>query len=146
MNAGGSAGHGGLWAVDIEEGEADDDLNGRQWDVTVSTPAAARQSIKDEKDAEKRRKKVEQQAKDDIGVLAAVDRASAQGGCHDALGRPAASRTKVRELSGLNHSRVAQAVERLRAANVIQLVPVTMKVGNGAGRPGEGLQRVQDEE
>jgi hypothetical protein len=146
MNAGGSAGHGGLWAVDIEEGEADDDLDGRQWDVTVSTPTAARQSLKDEKVAEKRRKKVEQQAKDDIGVLAAVDRASAQGNCHDAHGRPAAGRTKVRELSGLNSSRVAQAVERLRAVNVIRLVPVKMKVGNGAERQGHGLQRVQDEE
>lgn len=37
LRAGGSAGHGGLWAYDIEEGMTDDELRGRRWNVTVST-------------------------------------------------------------------------------------------------------------
>lgn len=44
LNIGGSAGHGGLWSVDVNEGKLDDDFSGRIWEVTIGTADDARQS------------------------------------------------------------------------------------------------------
>lgn len=53
LNVGGSAGFGGLHAVDIDEGVIDDEFTGRKWDVTVKGSTQARAEIH-EKEAEKR--------------------------------------------------------------------------------------------
>ena len=63
FGTGGSAGHGGLWGVDIDEGN-NTAAEGRQWCVSIDTAAAARQQAREtqtrEKDAERRQ---EQQQK-----------------------------------------------------------------------------------
>lgn len=43
MRSGGSAGHGGLWAVDVDEGQVDAHLRGELWAVDVSSGRDARQ-------------------------------------------------------------------------------------------------------
>lgn len=41
MAIGGSAGHGGNWSLDIDEGVMDEEFHGRKWDVTVSLASEA---------------------------------------------------------------------------------------------------------
>jgi uncharacterized membrane protein len=48
LSVGGSAGHSGLWAIDVKEG-AHNPETPRRWDVAVSTPGDAREKVKVEK-------------------------------------------------------------------------------------------------
>lgn len=49
LAAGGNAGQGGCWHIQVDEGQIDDEFNGRTWDVTVQTRAEAMATTKDEK-------------------------------------------------------------------------------------------------
>ena len=60
LSVGGSAGHSGLWAVDVSEGTIDDE-NGRYWNVTVKTGGNAREEAKDRRKAEKEAERMEKE-------------------------------------------------------------------------------------
>jgi hypothetical protein len=72
LNYGGSAGHGGLWAVDASEGRISD-AGGRHWDVTLSKAADVRDAAEQRK-ADRKAEQAEQQLTSDrkavCGVLA----------------------------------------------------------------------------
>lgn len=62
MRCGGSAGHGSLWGVTIEEGQLDpESFSGRTWEVTVSPHGQARDEAKQDRE---RRKAAEQEKRE----------------------------------------------------------------------------------
>lgn len=64
MNVGGSAGHCGLYGLDIREGIADDLLGGREWNVTVKRAKDVRNELRREKEASKDASKRAQEEND----------------------------------------------------------------------------------
>ena len=124
MRAGGSAGHAGLWALDIAEGILDPDtFTGRKWDVVVKPVGDARDEAKRERETRKAAdmEKRENEQRDRLKAILArfpkgeteralrtasrlnLDNFSRAVLCleHDGLGGAMHHRKKRSELSGL---------------------------------------------
>jgi len=103
LRAGGSAGHAGLYALDVDEGDpAGFESEGRRWDVTVRSVADARDETR--RAAEDR--KAEQQAQrdeDDRRKMLEALRRTPDGDTVKAL----------RQLAGLSNERAANALRSL---------------------------------
>jgi hypothetical protein len=128
---GGSVGHNGLYAVDIDEGQLGVDFSGRKWEVTVSTGIEAKRQEKDAKAAEKADRDRERDAADDQAVMTAVD-----GG----KGEPV-SYTHARRLARLNNDRMTLAVDRLKRLGLLAEADSVYESGNGAKKKARGLKR-----
>lgn len=72
MNVGGSAGHSGTWALDINEGTIAEDGDGRTWDVTVSKATEAAQQSRAAKEQAKDRAKQETAERNAERILAVL--------------------------------------------------------------------------
>jgi hypothetical protein len=132
LNVGGSIGHGGLWSVDICEGNIGDDFSGRKWDVTVQTHAEQRQSAEQARIAAKKQKATEQDSADDTALMVALDRLDPEKrGC---------SWNRVKDESRLSEARMERATNRLKLA-VIDEIEVTADIGSRAKRRVRGLRR-----
>ena len=135
MSVGGSAGHGGLWSLHVEEGIADENFSGRRWDVTVESASTVIKSDGLRKSIEKQKRKAQQDREDDQAVMIALDRLDP--------GVKGASRGAVLAACGLPKERFRTAVVRLMHERVIIDVPVETIRGNGAKVVGQGIKRDQ---
>jgi replicative DNA helicase len=125
---GGSTGHSGLYALDIDEGRLADDFGGRRWQVTVQSGCAAHRAGAAE---QKERGDRDKEAR----LLSALDTLAAKSA--DGI----AVYSQVRALAGLNNDAMTRAVLRLVEAQIIEEVPVQAAIGSKAMKTVRGLRR-----
>lgn len=128
FRAGGSFGHAGLWAIDIDEGQLDPDtLDGRRWDVGVKQAGDVRNEVRRERENRKAEQAGEREADHRRRVLVAI------GDYPDG-----ATKRDIKEDSRLNSENFARAVRQLVKECRIQKITVEKN-----GRKYDGLRLVQ---
>jgi hypothetical protein len=129
LAVGGSAGHSGLWGLDVEEGRRDA-REGRYWDVSVRPASDVRAEAKDDRQAERQREKAAMLEKDLDAVAEALD-AHPEG----------ATRTRLREYCGKSGTQFGPLIAELERRGIAEQCKV--RVGNQK-TPTEGYRRVPD--
>lgn len=134
LSVGGSAGQTGLWEVNIDEGTIGDDFGGRRWDVAVrpgdkvraekKAGADVRKNEKDEKDAHRFMKELDELAK-----------ASPSG-----VGTRA-----LRDLLGWNNDRINHIVAMLKKHGEIEELKIEVPFGKKATREALAVRRVTED-
>lgn len=107
LSSGGSAGHSGLWALNIDEGTRETE-GGRFWNVNVMHADEARQDVEDRREQAKENARQERQEQDKRTV------------CNTLAKFPSGeSKTVVRDSSGLHSTRFNVALGELLADGVV---------------------------
>jgi hypothetical protein len=120
LNVGGSAGHSGCWALDIDEGRLGNDFTGRQWDVKVRSAADERQELAKQK-ARQQVEKLEEKVAADVATVTKVLQRRPEGETKSAL----------RDMAGISTERVDRALGQMLVDRVVE--KVTVKKGGGRG-------------
>jgi len=104
MRCGGSAGHAGLYAIDIDEGIYDPDKpgGGRHWGVDVRSAGDAREEVRRDRERRKVQERAERDADDRRKMLEATRRCPA-----------GETQTELAKLAGISGSRAADALRTL---------------------------------
>jgi hypothetical protein len=104
VNLGGSAGHGKLLSVTVEEGVIDRNFEGRRWDLSVKDAGEAKQDLAAERERAKAEAARKKAYEDGARVLDIIDAEEAKGG---------ATKRVIRNRTGWGARRVEDAVAQL---------------------------------
>lgn len=135
LSVGGSAGQSGLWALDLHEGQLNDDFSGRGWNVTVASAQEADEADADAKEVERGRQREKKDKANEAKVLNAVDDLADPDGI--------AVYSRVRDETGLNSTALSRAIHRLQKDGFLIEVPTVAAVvpGKKGQREVRGLRR-----
>ncbi|MBX3399508.1 MAG: bifunctional DNA primase/polymerase [Gemmataceae bacterium] len=138
LSVGGSAGHGGLYAVDIAEGLTDRNFGGRYWDVTVVDAVELRQDAAEDREAKAAAKVREKMAADMEAVLKAIESELSKG-------QPAATANAIKLHTGWQSKRVNDTIDRMLDDGLIEDHDWKKTVGKNATRDVTGYRRPSGE-
>jgi replicative DNA helicase len=127
LSVGGSAGQGGLWGVDVQEGQLDQHFDGRIYQVAVQDSRAVRQVLA----AERQVKEAERRHERDRGDVTAVAQAFVDRPQGDTL-------NGIHERTGLGKPRVREAIRRLEGEGRLESCAITKAGGKKATRAYSG--------
>ena len=120
LSAGGSAGHGRLWGLDIDEGHLDDNFGGRHWQTTVLDLDDVRQERQDDSAAAER-SRLKALGTSVLEVLRTID--------------PTGDGVTLNQLEGkvakVGRKTLPLVIAELLADGFIEEVPVTRRSGRG---------------
>jgi hypothetical protein len=135
MRAGGSAGAGGDWFVDIEEGRLSEFGDGRHWKVAVATVSEGIQAAKEEARGRQNAKAEERARANDSRFLQALDALAFRG--------ETPTKAAIRARATLGADTAGDCILRLTQEGVIDAVAISIQSGTGSSvsRPGVGYRR-----
>lgn len=137
LRIGGSHGGGGLWGLDVEEGQIDENFQGRKWQLKVETIDGVKAEVATDKALEKREAKRLEKESDDTAVLNAIDAEVSRG-------QGGATKGRIREITGLSHDRATDSVNRLLACGAIVKTSFQQQFGKGAKKQVDGFRSPPD--
>jgi replicative DNA helicase len=135
VNVGGSAGQSALIAVDVDEGELQEDFSGRTWAVSIADANVAREQAEEGRESRKAEQQAKKVRKDGTKILNALQVIDPD--------REGVAKNRLRQVTALGGERLNVAIAALLEEEQIEVIEGTAKVGNGAKRATQLIRRVR---